>query len=204
MKYSLPVRPVFCTLLLAVLLFNTCVDTDDGDVPDELQKGEGLIPAVIGNTWIYSDSLWIVDSLYYANFDTVEIVDTLMRGDQIWWQTKNYISDLHDQYRIDGEFYIRNDSIYGVTYPWGNRLTALRFIPPPDTSISYSVPYLDFSIRRTAVMQPEPITVPAGTFDSCGVYHDYFGIDIVIAPGIGVISESKFSPLESRKRILID
>ncbi|MFQ6676932.1 MAG: hypothetical protein ACE5D0_01310 [Fidelibacterota bacterium] len=199
MKYLFRILPVFCTLMVAVFLFNACDDNNTDDIPDELQKGEGLIPAVIGNRWIYSDSLWIADSLWHANFDTVEIIDTLMRGDQIWWQTKSYIPDLynddpyHNPNQDAGEFYIRNDSIFGVTYNWGNRETVLRFIPPPDTSTSYYVWYEDTGWIRTAVMQPESITVPAGTFDSCGVYTDItIESDIihVIAPGVGVLQRS--------------
>jgi len=43
-------------------------------------------------------------------------------------------------------------------------------------------------------MQPEPITVPAGTFDSCGVYFEDFDVETVIAPGVGVIRETIIYP----------
>ncbi|MFQ6678761.1 MAG: hypothetical protein ACE5D0_10670, partial [Fidelibacterota bacterium] len=190
MKSSQHIYPALSMFLLAVLLFNTCNDTHGGDVPDELPKGEGLIPAVIGNQWIYSDSLWMSDSLYYAYFDTVEIVDTLIRGDQIWWQTKGMIPGLW------GEFYIRNDSIYGSDYVFDTRLTHLWFVPPSETPISY---YVDFEDTggwiRTVVMQPEPITVPAGMFDSCGVYTDTHNhMEHIIAPGVGIIRRSVIRP----------
>lgn len=179
-----------------MLFINACGDDNNGNVPDELQKGEGLIPAVIGNKWIYSDSLWLVDSLYFAYFDTVEIIDTLMRGNQTWWQTKGMIPGLW------GEFYIRNDSIYGSDYFFDTRLTHLWFIPPSETPISY---YVDFEDTggwiRTVVMQPEPITVPAGTFDSCGVYSDTtVHIEHIIAPGVGIIRRSV---IRSRSRWII-
>lgn len=173
---------------LSVVLFTffSCNDENNEDV-----LTRPLIPAAIGNYWVYVDSIWNDDQLIEVSFDTVTIIDTFMLDGHIWWEVEGH----RPLPFIYAEFAIRNDTIFSIQGSWTRELS-IDYIPPPDTLVAYySIYEGDLWIDRTAIKYPEPIIVGLGSFIECGQYiteDDPYYWEEYVYPGIGIIVSKTF------------
>ena len=173
------------TIILIVLLLLSC--SDNNNTPPDDQPYRGLIPAAIGNYWIYADSTWINQNLSEVKLDTVEIVDIIMRDSITWWQLSGW-----ELPYLRREFAVINDSVYSWQIFFSQSFKSLVYIPPPDTMTVYeSTISGDNLIYRTAELWNEPIEIGLGTFEGCGRYivgeEEDERIEEFIAPGVGII-----------------
>jgi len=195
-------------ITIIALILISC--NDNNDPPPDDQPYRGLIPAAIGNYWIYTDSTWINQNLTSVKLDTVEIVDIIMRDSITWWQLSGWEIPYFRR-----EFAIINDSVYSWQIHWTS-FKSLVYIPPPDTMVVYeSTISGDNLIYITAELWNEPIEIGLGTFDGCGRYtvgeEEDERIEEFIAPGVGIIlvdwvHDSTWSwPYDyQRKMVLVD
>ncbi|MCH7762807.1 MAG: hypothetical protein IIB95_03595 [Candidatus Marinimicrobia bacterium] len=174
------------TITLIALILLSC--NDNNNTPPDDQPYRGLIPAAIGNYWIYADSIWINQNLTSVKFDTVEIVEIIMRDSITWWQLSGW-----ELPYLRREFAVINDSVYSWQIFFSQTFKSLVYIPPPDTMTVYeSTISGDILIYRTAELWNEPIELGLGTFHDCGRYtvgEIAMGAQIeeFIAPGVGII-----------------
>ena len=168
--FALTICPVF------LLSCNNTIEVEN-------QNGSvgGLIPAAIGNYWIYTDSSQTL-------FDTVSITAKYCSLGYVWWKLQNNSFAMED---FSVEFANRNDSVFGKTSNRGGiELVTPTYITPSDSTINYYILQGCFIIPRKATFYKRAITVPAGTFNQYIAYITDYGNDkdsLVIVPEIGVV-----------------
>lgn len=115
------------------LLFITACPRGLDEEEDVEPKAKGLIPASIGNTWIYVDSTWWDDGTLQVKMDTVEIIDTSIVDGEVWWHLSGFLP------WVGARFMVRNDSVFTLQYNFGTDLVTLEYIPPRDSLVQYFV-----------------------------------------------------------------
>jgi hypothetical protein len=181
-------NPIF---IIAFLFFSlSCDNKDNTDELQDYEVGDGLIPAAIGNMWIYADSMWIEDTLYQAFIDTIVIGDTIHALGYPWWFTKGMnensfrsIPGMHSSF-----FYNENDTIISLQYAW-SFYPSIKFLLPIDSNTSFYTSIEDWhSHIRTVSYLDEPYIHSIASFEDCLIFTgDEWNEETILKPGVGVL-----------------
>lgn len=185
-NHSLSMRAMILFASALVACFsNSCNRESNSVQPPETPPSEfrnATFPLAVGNQWAYADSV-----LSEPTSATL-LTNTISGYSSGWWNV---------DISLGGSFSLssRNDTILflspGAPQPW------IQYIPNPplgDTVVFWrgdSQPVRVYSLAQ-------PVTTPAGTFDSCAVYETYTAPHLnrfltYFRPRIGVIAWEVYS-----------
>lgn len=164
--------------------------TDNGEVPDHnnsANESSFLIPAEIGNYWVYVDSIITVDTVIIS-MDTVFITNVDTINDEYWYKIEGYsyaTSILLDK------FLIRGDSIFTLQDTRGGSVIGLVFIPPTTDTTYYNMSVGgDAQMTYFAILKHDIYYSPCGSFNNYALYFSDTGLEkftYIIVPGVGIV-----------------
>lgn len=143
----------------------------------EVNPEAGLIPAAVGNTWIYEVVESSPDTTY---LDTITIVSLEVIGRWQWWQASP-ANPLCWQ-GLD-HYAIRGDSIFGIRRHSGLYYMTIEFIPPADTALVYSWNPVDEFHSERRVSRDGDLFVYEWCWECIDAY-----VRLTIDPGLGIVS----------------
>ena len=198
---------LFLFSLIILFIVNGCKDNNNSviPIPEPTEFRQAFFPLAVGNTWNYTDSLFLGDSVSVETY-TLSVSSFRKENEKVWWQLEKRYA-LWTQHI---EFTERNDSLFILESNFGNPVSSLEYIPPSvsDTLVFFSLFGGDVVLQKF-VWQNGPYIVPAGTFDSCAVFFSRVtpdGLTEVLKPKVGIIQkdiQDSFYPFR-RKTILTD
>lgn len=189
-----------CRYLLPLFGFAAALAMVSCDDRDTLQPATGqppdlrfgILPLVIGNRWVYQDSL-ITSSSTRAITYAVSVLSVRCEGDKYWWTLQNRFNPSIDA----REFMASNDSVFSLQHtdsPGGLApVVSLEYIHPSEAdTISYrSVFFGDAGVTKTVTLLHQEYSGPAGRFTGCLLYTYDINPEHyreILAPDVGVLS----------------
>jgi hypothetical protein len=181
-------RWVSALLTIVVGLGLSC--RDFGEEPGPPHE-TGLIPAAVGNTWVYVDT-YVNQGILRTSVDSTVIVSMYRLGGIIWWEPKRVMNNpaattfLFSLFRNEGGrvLTINTDSYGGIPYE------SVVFVTPTVIESEYGIltggdSYL---IYRAKLCQ-DTLFTQSGTFSPYALY--YYGPSepdsIFVVPNVGVV-----------------
>lgn len=179
---------IYFWIIILFIFCNSC--TDDGVVPvlnNFADESSFLIPAKIGNYWVYVDSTITVDTVI-VSIDTVFITNVDTINGEKWFKIEGHSSAT--SILLD-KFLIRGDSIFTLHDTRGGSIIGLVFIPPTTDTTYYNMSVGgDAHMGYFAIFKHKLYSAPCGNFNSYALYFSDTWLEkftYIIVPGVGIV-----------------
>lgn len=139
------------------------------------------------NYWVYLDSIYDSNgNLTEVRMDTLRFTKTFQSPDSLIWWRPNLFGQGFLSYN-----YSTDSVLYTLGNNWGNGLVRKWFHPLTGDSSYNSCTYYDYDSYCSEYRLPNPVTVPAGTFENCVRFKreqlEGISMDLYFKPGKGVL-----------------
>lgn len=182
-------RLILLSASVLLVLATGCADDLPSGPP--MSQSTGLIPASVGAKWVYVDSLFEGANVT-VTYDTVKVTGSRNDGNLVWWRIEGESQALGVLFK---EYSLSNDTVYNIQMGMrmaNDTIVAPVFLSPRSAEFTYSMLVGGDAMMAVTVTppNPQPLTVPAGTYTGWSAYRFGTGLESgawILKPGVGVI-----------------